>query len=80
MRLPGRRLPTGAYNKRPNTCAAPIKPAIHAAKGAELYALGTSSPEKAAGFQDFAPGLKVHNSYDALLRSLVSATPSGHTL
>lgn len=42
-------------------------PAIHAAKGAELAALATSSPEKAAGFQAFAPGLTVHDSYDALL-------------
>jgi predicted dehydrogenase len=42
-------------------------PAIHAAKGAELYALATSSPAKAAGFSDFAPGIKVHDSYDALL-------------
>ena len=44
-----------------------MAPAIHAAKGAELYALATSSPDKAAGFADFAPGLKVHDSYDALL-------------
>ncbi|MFN3661247.1 Gfo/Idh/MocA family protein [Yoonia sp.] len=44
-----------------------MAPAIHAAKGAELYALATSSPDKAAGFSDFAPGLKVHDSYDALL-------------
>lgn len=42
-------------------------PAIHAAKGAELYALATSSPEKAEGFQDFAPGIRVHDSYEALL-------------
>ena len=42
-------------------------PAIHLAKGAELAALATSSPEKAAGFQDFAPRLTVHDSYDALL-------------
>ncbi|MCA1777033.1 MAG: Gfo/Idh/MocA family oxidoreductase, partial [Loktanella sp.] len=44
-----------------------MAPAIHAAKGAELYALATSSPEKAAGFQAFAPGLAIHDSYDALL-------------
>lgn len=44
-----------------------MAPAIHAAKGAELYALATSDPEKARGFQDFCPGLKVHTSYDALL-------------
>ncbi len=44
-----------------------MAPAIHMAKGAELYALATSSPEKAAGFTDFCPGLKIHDSYDALL-------------
>jgi len=42
-------------------------PAIHAAHGAELYALATSDPEKANGFKAFCPGLKVHSSYDALL-------------
>ncbi|WP_322891345.1 MULTISPECIES: Gfo/Idh/MocA family oxidoreductase [unclassified Yoonia] len=42
-------------------------PAIHAAKGAELSALATSSADKAAGFADFAPGIRVHDSYDALL-------------
>ncbi|MEO8241108.1 MAG: Gfo/Idh/MocA family oxidoreductase [bacterium] len=44
-----------------------MAPAIHAASGAELYALATSDPAKAAGFQEFCPGLKLHNSYDALL-------------
>ena len=44
-----------------------MAPAIHAAKGAELYALATSSPDKAARFQEFCPGLKLHVSYDALL-------------
>lgn len=44
-----------------------MAPAINAAAGAELYALATSSAEKAAPFQAFAPGLKVHDSYDALL-------------
>ena len=44
-----------------------MAPAIHAANGAELFALATSDPAKAAGFQDFCPGLKVHGSYDALL-------------
>jgi predicted dehydrogenase len=44
-----------------------MAPAIHAAKGAELAALATSSPEKAAGFQAFCPGLTVHSSYEALL-------------
>lgn len=42
-------------------------PAIHAAKGAELAALATSSEEKAAGFRAFAPGLRLHDSYEALL-------------
>ena len=42
-------------------------PAIHAAKGAELYALATSDPEKAKGFTAFCPTLTVHSSYDALL-------------
>lgn len=44
-----------------------MAPAIHAAKGAELAALATSSPEKAAGFQAFCPGIKIHSSYEALL-------------
>jgi predicted dehydrogenase len=44
-----------------------MAPAIHAAKGAELAAIATSSPEKAAPFRAFAPGLKTHASYDALL-------------
>ncbi len=44
-----------------------MAPAIHAARGAELYALATSDPAKAAGFQDFCPALKLHSSYDALL-------------
>lgn len=42
-------------------------PAIHAAHGAELVALATSDPAKAAGFQAFAPGVRVHLGYDALL-------------
>ena len=44
-----------------------MAPAIHAAKGAELYALATSSAEKAKGFSAFCPGLKVHSSYEDLL-------------
>ncbi len=44
-----------------------MAPAIHMAKGAELYALATSSPYKAARFVEFCPGLKIHDSYDALL-------------
>ncbi|MFD1342859.1 Gfo/Idh/MocA family protein [Litorisediminicola beolgyonensis] len=42
-------------------------PAIHAARRGELVALATSSPEKAAPFAAFAPGLRVHDSYDAFL-------------
>jgi len=42
-------------------------PAIHAASGAELVALGTSSAEKAAPFQAFAPQLRVHSPYEAVL-------------
>jgi len=41
--------------------------AIHAARGARLYALATSSPQKAVPFQDFCPDLKIHDSYEALL-------------
>ncbi len=41
--------------------------AIHAAEGAEFAALATSSAEKAAPFQAFAPAITVHESYDALL-------------
>ena len=44
-----------------------MAPAIHAAKGAELVALATSDPAKAAEFQAFCPGLHLHASYDALL-------------
>lgn len=44
-----------------------MAPAIHMAKGAELAALATSDPAKAEGFLDFAPRMKVHDSYDALL-------------
>lgn len=54
----------GAANFAQNHMA----PAIHAAKGAELVALATSDPAKAIGFQAFAPGLKVLQDYDALLR------------
>ncbi len=44
-----------------------MAPAIHAAEGAVLSALATSDPAKAAAFAAFAPGLRVHDSYDALL-------------
>ncbi|MFN3822991.1 MAG: Gfo/Idh/MocA family protein [Pseudorhodobacter sp.] len=42
-------------------------PAIHAAPGAELVALATSDPGKAAPFAAFCPGLRLHGSYEALL-------------
>lgn len=42
-------------------------PAIHAAKGADLVALATSDPAKAAAFAAFQPRLRVHGSYEALL-------------
>ena len=42
-------------------------PAIHAARGARLAALATSSPDKAAPFRAFAPDLVVHDAYDTLL-------------
>lgn len=44
-----------------------MAPAIHSAKGADFVGLATSSPEKAAGFQEFAPNITVYGSYDALL-------------
>lgn len=44
-----------------------VGPAINAASGAQLAALATSDPAKAAGFQAFCPDLRVHSSYDALL-------------
>ncbi|GAA6208397.1 Gfo/Idh/MocA family oxidoreductase [Cognatishimia sp. WU-CL00825] len=42
-------------------------PAIHAASGAQLAGLATSSAEKASPFQAMCPGLAVFDSYDALL-------------
>lgn len=42
-------------------------PAIHAAKGARLAGLATTDPAKAAGFQAFAPDVKIYADYDALL-------------
>ncbi|MCF2870040.1 Gfo/Idh/MocA family oxidoreductase [Octadecabacter sp. G9-8] len=42
-------------------------PAIHAASGAQLVALGTSSVQKAEPFQAFAPNLRVHATYDDVL-------------
>ncbi len=42
-------------------------PAIHAARGAQLAAIATSDPAKAAPFDAFAPGIQVFTDYDALL-------------
>jgi predicted dehydrogenase len=42
-------------------------PAIHAAADAELAAIATGSPDKAAPFRRFAPRLRVHEGYEALL-------------
>jgi predicted dehydrogenase len=44
-----------------------VAPAIHAAAGAELAALATRAPERAAPFRALAPGLAVHGDYEALL-------------
>jgi predicted dehydrogenase len=44
-----------------------MAPAIHAAKGADLVGLATSSAERAAGFQAFAPQIEVYDNYDTLL-------------
>lgn len=44
-----------------------MAPAIHAASGAVLSALATSSADKADGFRAFAPDLRVHDTYAALL-------------
>lgn len=50
-----------------NFAANYMGPAIHAAKGARLAGLATSSAEKAARFTSFAPDCRVYGSYDALL-------------
>ena len=42
-------------------------PAIHMARRGRLAALATSGADKAAPFAAMAPGLRVHDSYDALL-------------
>ncbi len=42
-------------------------PAIHAARGAELYGVATSQPSKAEPFQAFAPKTKIYSDYEALL-------------
>ncbi len=42
-------------------------PALAASPSADLAALATSSRDKAAAFHDLRPGLREHESYDALL-------------
>ncbi len=50
-----------------NFAANLMGPAIHAAKGARLAGLATSSAQKAARFTAFAPDCAVFDSYEALL-------------
>lgn len=44
-----------------------MAPAIHAAERSCLSAVATRDPSKAAAFTAFAPGLRIHDGYDALL-------------
>ena len=44
-----------------------MAPAINEARRSRLAALATRDPAKAAPFAEIAPGLRVHDSYDALL-------------
>jgi predicted dehydrogenase len=44
-----------------------MAPAIHAATRSEFTALATRNPDKAAAFVALAPGVKLHDNYDALL-------------
>jgi predicted dehydrogenase len=44
-----------------------MAPAIHAATRSRLASLATRDPARAAAFATFAPGLRVHATYDALL-------------
>ncbi|AHM04207.1 Oxidoreductase, Gfo/Idh/MocA family [Roseibacterium elongatum DSM 19469] len=44
-----------------------MAPAIHRAERAQFSALATRDRGKAAAFQAFAPGLRLHDSYDDLL-------------
>lgn len=44
-----------------------MAPAIHSARRAELVALATRDASRAAPFSAFCPGLRVHESYEALL-------------
>jgi predicted dehydrogenase len=46
-----------------------MAPAIHGADGARFAALATSSADKAALFQSFAPDIEVFTAYDAMLAS-----------
>lgn len=50
-----------------NFAATMMGPAIHAATGAQLAGLATSSADKAARFTAFAPDCKIYDSYQALL-------------
>ncbi|MFN4057909.1 MAG: Gfo/Idh/MocA family protein [Roseinatronobacter sp.] len=47
--------------------AGELAPAMQLAKGAELVAVATRDPARAAPFKALVPGIKVHDSYDALL-------------
>ncbi len=53
----------GASNFARKTMA----PAINEARRSRLFAVATRDASKAAPFSDLAPGLRVHDSYDALL-------------
>ena len=44
-----------------------LAPAMQSARGAQLVAIATRDATRAAPFQALAPGLRVHDSYDALL-------------
>ena len=44
-----------------------MAPSIHAARGATLSALATSSAQKANGFRAFCPDIRVMDEYDAVL-------------
>jgi predicted dehydrogenase len=44
-----------------------MAPAIHEARRARLAAVATRDPARAAPFADFAPGIAVHDTYEALL-------------
>ncbi len=44
-----------------------VCPAVHQASGGVLAALASRSPDKTGAFANQYPGLKIHDSYDALL-------------